>query len=78
MIKDICPYCEKVTNLEFIKKTEDIIIKNILTKVDDQFYICSECGGAFDDPRDKYDILDVIKRMREKKPEEKYFVTKLI
>ncbi len=78
MIKDICPYCEKISNLEFIKQTEEVVIKGILTNIDDQFYVCTECGGAFDNPRDEYDILEVIKKVRNQSSESKSFITKNI
>jgi hypothetical protein len=58
-MEDICPYCEKVTNLEFIKRQGSITIKGKPIDVEDQFFRCIECGKDFDDPKSTYDVLEI-------------------
>ncbi len=54
----ICPNCEKETNLEFIKRNEDILVRNEPINVNVEFYKCSECNAEFRDPKSSDDPLD--------------------
>ena len=57
MIKDICPYCEKPTELEFIKTHEEITIRGEKILVPVEYLKCMECGNEFEDPQSKHDPL---------------------
>ncbi len=56
-MKNICPNCEKKTELQHIKTTEDIIVKSEGINVPVEYYKCLECGAEFDDPKSKHDPL---------------------
>lgn len=58
----ICPNCEKETTLEFIKRDENIIVRNEPIKVNVEFYKCAECGAEFRDPKSENDPLDAAYR----------------
>lgn len=59
MIKDICPNCEKRTELEFIQKTEEISVRGEGIAVPTEYYRCMECGEEFDDPKSNQDPVDM-------------------
>lgn len=59
MMQDICPYCETITNLEFIQKQTSIPVRGESINVEDRFFRCLECGGEFDDPKSPYDVLEL-------------------
>jgi putative zinc finger/helix-turn-helix YgiT family protein len=50
-MKDICPICEKTTEIEVIKKDDIISVKGDPIKVKVDYYKCTECGGEFEDSR---------------------------
>ncbi|MDP1716177.1 MAG: DUF4065 domain-containing protein [Anaerolineales bacterium] len=58
----ICPNCEKETTLEFIKRDENIIVRNEPIKVNVEFYKCVECGVEFRDPKSLNDPLAIAYR----------------
>jgi putative zinc finger/helix-turn-helix YgiT family protein len=58
----ICPNCEKETTLEFIKRDEEILVRNEPIKVNVEFYKCTECGVEFRDPKSSNDPLDLAYR----------------
>ena len=51
----ICPNCEKRTEVQYIKTTEEIIVKGEGICVPVEYYRCTECGGEFEDPKSKHD-----------------------
>ena len=53
----ICPNCEKKTEVQYIKTTEEIIVKGEGICVPVEYYRCTECGGEFEDPKSKHDPL---------------------
>lgn len=57
MIKNICPYCERQTDLEFIKSHEVIVVRGEEINVPVEYFKCSECGHDFEDPQSKHDPL---------------------
>lgn len=57
-MKGICPNCEKISELEHIKTTEEFNIRGESIKVKVEYYKCKECGEEFDDPGSKDDPLD--------------------
>lgn len=62
MFKGICPNCEKITNLEFVKRQDKLNVRGELIEVEDQFIRCLECGEEFDDPKSSYDVLSIAYR----------------
>jgi putative zinc finger/helix-turn-helix YgiT family protein len=59
MIKDICPSCEKQSELEFIQKREEISVRGEVIEVPTEYYRCIECGEEFDDPKSSHDPIDI-------------------
>ncbi len=57
MFKNVCPYCEKQTDLEFIKGHELIIVRGEEITVPVEYFKCSQCGHDFEDPQSKHDPL---------------------
>lgn len=57
-MKDICPGCEKETDLELIRTKETIKVHGEPIEVDVEYYKCSSCGEKFDDPVSEQDPLD--------------------
>ncbi|MCJ7776625.1 MAG: hypothetical protein MUP08_09595 [Desulfobulbaceae bacterium] len=55
--KKICPNCEKRTNVQYIKATEEITVKGEGISVPVEYYRCIECGDEFEDPKSNYDPL---------------------
>jgi putative zinc finger/helix-turn-helix YgiT family protein len=58
-MKQICPNCEKITNIQHIKTDEEIIVKGERIKVPAEYYKCLECGDEFDDPQSNHDPLEL-------------------
>ncbi len=58
-MKHICPNCEKKTDVQHIKTTEDITVKGEKINVPVEYYKCLECGVEFDDPKTKHDPLAI-------------------
>ena len=56
----ICPYCEKTTNIEKVKKDEEYNIRGELISVPVEYLICSVCHGEFDEPLSKQDPIAVV------------------
>ena len=57
-MKDICPNCIKITELESIKGEEIIDIRGESIKVEVLYLRCCECGEEFDDPKSDDDPLE--------------------
>lgn len=57
-MKNICPNCEKETNLTLRQEKEIIEVRGEPIDVDSEFYVCDECGEAFENTRDS-DSLEV-------------------
>jgi putative zinc finger/helix-turn-helix YgiT family protein len=55
MTKDICWNCGKETNLEYIEKYENILVRGENINVLVKYYKCNECGGEYEDQN--YDPL---------------------
>jgi putative zinc finger/helix-turn-helix YgiT family protein len=49
--KDICPNCEKVTDIELVKTTESVKVRGEEIKVDVEYSKCLVCGGEFTPPQ---------------------------
>jgi putative zinc finger/helix-turn-helix YgiT family protein len=58
IMKGVCPNCENITELEYIKGIEEHNIRGELIKVKVEYYKCKECGEEFEDPSSKDDPLD--------------------
>jgi len=50
-MRDICPDCEKVTDLRLICREEQIQIHDESIVVPVEYLKCLECGALFDDPK---------------------------
>lgn len=57
-MKGICPNCEKETELEVVRATEEIEIRGESVPVEVEYYRCLACGEEFEDPRSGDDPLD--------------------
>lgn len=57
-MRGICPNCEKETNLELIRTTENIEVRGEQIEVEMEYYRCLDCGEEFEDPRSDHDPLD--------------------
>ena len=57
-MRGICPNCEKETDLELIRTTEEMEIRGELIPVEVEYYRCLACGEEFEDPRSDDDPLD--------------------
>jgi len=57
-MKGICPNCEKKTDLELVRTTDEIEVRGERIAVEAEYYKCSVCGEEFDDPRSDDDPLD--------------------
>lgn len=58
-MKGICPACEKETDLEFVNRVEDIIVRGENIPVRVEYFKCMDCGSEFEDPQSTYDPLEV-------------------
>jgi putative zinc finger/helix-turn-helix YgiT family protein len=56
-MKDICPACEKETDLELIRTRETIKVHGEPIEVDVEYYKCLSCGEQFEDPGAEKDPL---------------------
>ncbi|MCD6296123.1 MAG: hypothetical protein J7M30_03095 [Deltaproteobacteria bacterium] len=56
-MKHICPNCEKISEVQYIKAAEDITVKGERINVLVEYFKCMECGDEFDDPESKHDPL---------------------
>ena len=61
-MKGICPVCEKETELEFVNRVEDIVVRGESIPVRAEYFKCIDCGSEFDDPQSTYDPLEVAYR----------------
>lgn len=59
-MRGICPNCEKETELEIIRRSEEIKVRGDLLRVDVEYFKCTECGTEFRDPRAADDPLDKV------------------
>ena len=57
-MRGICPSCEKETELEVVRATEEIEIRGESVPVEVEYYRCLACGEDFEDPRSGDDPLD--------------------
>jgi len=57
-MKDICPACEKVTELEYVNKKETFNIRGEEIEVDVDYFKCLECDGEFEDPKSEIDPIE--------------------
>lgn len=57
-MKNICPNCEKETNLTLRREKEVIEVRGEPIDVESEFYVCDECGEGFENTRG-YDSLEV-------------------
>ena len=57
-MRGICPNCEKETELELIRATEDIEVRGEKIPVNMEYYRCLSCGEEFEDPQSDDDPLD--------------------
>ena len=57
-MRGICPNCEKETELEVVRATEEIEIRGESVSVDVEYCRCLVCGEEFEDPRSGDDPLD--------------------
>jgi len=56
-----CPYCEKNTlQAHVFDEKEDFEIGEIIVQFDADYFVCEECGGMYDNPRNDYDPLTQI------------------
>lgn len=62
MNKILCPYCDDLTQVELVKEKETICVRGENVVVDSHFLKCSACSNTFDDPKDKFDVLDMAYR----------------
>ncbi len=57
-MKGICPNCEKETDLELVRRMEDVSVRGEAIKVEVTYYKCNNCVEEFDDPHSDEDPLD--------------------
>jgi len=58
---DICPNCEKETEIELISRIEDFIIRGKSISAEVTLKSCIECHVEFENTRDK-DVLENVYR----------------
>ena len=58
-MNQICPNCEKITDVQHTKTDEEITVKGERIIVPVEYYKCLECGADFDDPKSKHDPLAI-------------------
>lgn len=58
-MKGICPACEKETELNFISREENIVVRGENIPVHVEYLKCLECESEFNDPNSDYDALDI-------------------
>lgn len=56
-MRGICPNCEKTTELEHIRTTEEFNVRGEFIPVSVEYYKCLECEETFEDPRSKEEPL---------------------
>jgi putative zinc finger/helix-turn-helix YgiT family protein len=57
-MRGICPNCEKETDLELIRTTEEVKVREEHISVEMEYYKCLACGDEFEDPSSKDDPLE--------------------
>lgn len=57
MAKDICWNCGKETDLEYIEKYENILVRGDEVSVLVKYYRCHKCEGEYEDQKSTYDPL---------------------
>jgi len=57
-MKEICPNCEKETDIELIRSIEKVKVRGESIEVEMEFYRCLVCGEEFEDPHSDNDPLD--------------------
>jgi len=57
-MKGICPNCEKETELELVRRLEDVNVRGEAIKVEVTYYKCKNCGEEFEDPHSDEDPLE--------------------
>jgi putative zinc finger/helix-turn-helix YgiT family protein len=57
-MKDICPACEKETDVELIRTKESIKVQAEPIEIDVEYLKCSSCGEKFENPESDQDPLD--------------------
>src|SRR6478736_8835235 len=62
MFKNICPYCNKIRNVESVHEKENINVRGKKIAVDSYFLKCYTCNNTFDDPKSDFDALDMAYR----------------
>jgi putative zinc finger/helix-turn-helix YgiT family protein len=61
-MRGICPNCEKETELDFVNRYEDIVVRGETISVQVEYNKCVDCGSEFEDPQSTYDALEVANR----------------
>ncbi len=57
-MKGICPNCEKITELEYVRATEEIEVRGDIIPTEVDYYRCNECNIEFEDPNSENDPLE--------------------
>jgi len=57
-MKDLCPNCEKIVELEYVNSFETINIKNEKIEIPVNYFKCAECGEEFEKSKSKHNPLD--------------------
>ena len=58
-MRGICPACEKETELEFVNREQNILVRGESIPVRVEYFKCVDCGSEFEDPQSTYDPLEV-------------------
>lgn len=54
----LCPYCNKISDLDFIETTEKINVRGEDVEVHVKYFKCNVCGKEFEDQNSDYDPVD--------------------
>ena len=61
-MKDICPHCEKETELAVVRALQKINVQGEEIPVDVEYFRCETCNQEFDDPQSEQDPLEIAYR----------------
>lgn len=66
-MKEICPGCEKETEIEVIRKHESSKVRDEQIEVEVEYYRCTSCGEEFENLKSDYDYLSEAYRIYRKR-----------
>lgn len=58
MNRQICPYCDDYKDVIKMEHVTVVKVRGRDILVNDKYLKCLDCNNKFDDPKDKYDVLE--------------------